>query len=511
MKGTILFRFALVSLSLLGAGMVYLSTSQLGPGLGEDSAKYLSVAENLVAGNGFITYQHYPLTQWPPLYPLMLAIVEKGAGIDTLVVAQYLNILAVGLLIWIGGTYFYQVFNHRIVRSLFATAVLTFSPPLISIASNISSDPLFIVLVILFLTAAVNYLSTKSSKSLGLMCLWAMLASLVRFAGLSLILSGTVILLTSNKLKKRAAYALAFALITGLPLFAWAYFHNYLLGYPLFGHHLPALPLGNIVVTVDKVLGWFIPLTVLKLVGRWSVVLTIAVLLITGNKREDWAMWKRTLNQVEILPSLVFLTIYIGMLIFSTSYTEARVTGFDRIHLVILLPLLVVGIASFDLLFPKYLLKLRTRNRNLLFALLMLVFLVFPIYRTQKFVRSAILKGDTNYNYINTRELRESDLVAFLHQLDLGDEEVLYSNNEALAWYYTRQRILDMPKNDVTYGGNILESGEWPRTGESGYFIWFTGSLDYKPGVVFPEEARNRGWIILEFVGDYGEVYRITR
>ncbi|MCL5428522.1 MAG: hypothetical protein M1347_01805 [Chloroflexi bacterium] len=47
------FYILLAVLAVIGASMVFISTAKLGPGLGEDSAKYLSVAENLVKGEAF--------------------------------------------------------------------------------------------------------------------------------------------------------------------------------------------------------------------------------------------------------------------------------------------------------------------------------------------------------------------------------------------------------------------------------------------------------------------------
>ncbi len=61
----------------LGAGLVLLRQASYGPGMGWDAVNYITVARNLLAGDGFVDLIR-PLVNWPPLYPAMLA----GGGLS---------------------------------------------------------------------------------------------------------------------------------------------------------------------------------------------------------------------------------------------------------------------------------------------------------------------------------------------------------------------------------------------------------------------------------------------
>ena len=69
------FSFYLAVISLLGMAFAFIVTYQYGAGLATDGARYLSTAENLINGKGFIEYLGMPLTQFPPVYSIMIAVI----------------------------------------------------------------------------------------------------------------------------------------------------------------------------------------------------------------------------------------------------------------------------------------------------------------------------------------------------------------------------------------------------------------------------------------------------
>src|SRR5215468_10877591 len=84
-------------LSLVGMFLVFLVTYKFGPGLSTDGAKYLSTAQNLLEGRGLNDYLNTPLTQFPPLYSILIAGISWVTRLDVFVAGQYLNILTFGL------------------------------------------------------------------------------------------------------------------------------------------------------------------------------------------------------------------------------------------------------------------------------------------------------------------------------------------------------------------------------------------------------------------------------
>ena len=507
-------RFLLI-LSIAGGLAVYLATASLGAGLGADSAKYLSTAENIATGNGLYAYNGAPLTQWPPLYPLLLAGLHLLTRIDVFIIGWALNIIVFGALIWAGGLLMLRAFPNQMYLAVFGSVLLASSAPIISISANISTDPLFILIVIFFLLTSENYLRTNSRFALGLLAFLVIVASLLRYAGLSLVFTGGALVFFSMRDKpiKAIPAAIGFMFATSLPLLSWSIIQKYPNVDSLFGRHGPAVPLGNIDITVGKIFSWFIPTSVLNIAPPAYIAAAILILFISGNRRQDWIKWASRLSSSSVLPSAIFFAVYLYMLIFNTSYYEVR--HFDRIHVVILPSFLVLGLTTFKVLLPKYLYKLPPNTLNNIILLGLLAFTVLPIYRVQKYVRATARHGDTNYNFVNSRDLRESELVAVLQSIQVEEGATIYSNNEAVAWFYLRQPVYKMPRTaSSTIEDRELEIStnlDWPPEGETGLVVWFKSPLDYKPNLIPPDQAYRLGWLILLFESETGDVYELNR
>lgn len=80
----------LLILSLIAILLVLLSTSRYGVGLSPDSAIYISVAKNLLSGNGYREFGGIPFVNWAPLFPTLLAILGL-LGISPLDGARLIN------------------------------------------------------------------------------------------------------------------------------------------------------------------------------------------------------------------------------------------------------------------------------------------------------------------------------------------------------------------------------------------------------------------------------------
>ena len=67
------FTLFLIFLSLVGAGLSLALHGRNGVLLDWDSINYISVADSLLAGDGFRQFNGLRYRDWPPLYPLLLA------------------------------------------------------------------------------------------------------------------------------------------------------------------------------------------------------------------------------------------------------------------------------------------------------------------------------------------------------------------------------------------------------------------------------------------------------
>ena len=115
MKREKIFSYYLLAISLLGMLFAFIVTYRFGPGLATDGARYLSTAENLINGNGFMEYLGVPLTQFPPIYSVIIAIIGLATRADVFVIAQYLNIFTFGLTIWLAGKFCQKLFPDKFI------------------------------------------------------------------------------------------------------------------------------------------------------------------------------------------------------------------------------------------------------------------------------------------------------------------------------------------------------------------------------------------------------------
>ncbi|MGE5464750.1 MAG: ArnT family glycosyltransferase [Syntrophothermus sp.] len=511
------FALYLLFLSLFGMVLTYMVTFRFGPGLSTDGARYLATAQNLLAGKGFYDYLNQPLTQFPPLYSILIAAISFITRLDVFVAAQYLNILSFGLVIWLAGYFFYGIFPNEPLFQYFGSAVFATSLSLLIMASNILSDLLFLAFTLAFLIAATNMLKTGTARNIVLLGMIAAVSTFQRYAGLALILTGSVLLLFlyRKKLVKGFVIAGSFGILSALPILLWVYFHNYLPTGILFGVRLPPVYLGNLQVTIEKAVHWFLPVTVTRIVPVWAILLMGLLTLVVGNRPADWKRWLHFLFTPHFLPSLTFSIFYLGILIFNVSYYEVRWPFMDRIHIILLPALLALIFLTIRELTPSYLRRRSHRTLQIASIAVFLLWLAFPVYNLQKYLTKAYYQGETSeYNMYNIPILRESGIREYFASQPIGTDQKIYSNYEAAAWFLTRSSITKLPFGDVkekrVRPTEVLKRfPDWPGKDGNGYVIWID-ELSFKPYVLSPEQLTERANFQLVYWSKGGEIYRLT-
>jgi hypothetical protein len=336
--------------------------------------------------------------------------------------------------------------------------------------------------------------------------LTALAASLVRYAGISLIIAGTIITLWDYRADLRQAVkrAAAFGGLSFLPLLLWALFHNLPADGTLFGERTAAVPAENIGITWGKISSWFAPPDFFETDTPLLIFVVLVVVALFANRRADWSSAGQRAASPAVLPSAIFFVAYLGVLIFQTS-RHFRFVGLDRVHVAILPSLMLLVFVSLDQLLAKAGSKFSTAIRQSAVLIVLVSLMLFPIINFAAHAFAISKSGDVYYNILNTPGLHGSGVVEFVRALELADNEVMYSNSEAAAWFYLRRPIAQLPH---------VEDGErpdWPPAGERGYLIWFHGALDYRETIARPEVPFERGWLQLVFESSQGDVYQLAR
>ena len=262
------FTLLLAALAVAGgAGLVLLRQASYGPGMPWDAVNYITVARNLLAGDGFVDLIR-PLVNWPPLYPAMLA----GGGLfgfDPYAVAGPLNAVVFGLTVLVSGWWLRHHLHSRFLW-LWGCLSIVLALPLVKIASEAMSESAFILFVMLSLTQIDAHLSSGKRASLLRAAAFSALACLTRYPGASVILAVVPLLLAARvapreKMKRIAVYTL----IAAAPVGLWMLRNFLLIG-------LPVGPGGKVFYSFPFIVdeAWQIAVR-----GGWLVGLTAPVLL----------------------------------------------------------------------------------------------------------------------------------------------------------------------------------------------------------------------------------------
>ena len=233
------FTLLLAALAVLGAGLVLAREVTWGALLHWDAVVYISTARNLLDGQGFIQFNDGIYFNWPPLYPLLLAVLSFGV-FDPYAVAGPLNAVIFGLTIFSAGCCLRRWVRSRLLL-VWSCVAAALSIPLATVASSALSEPLFILCVTLSLLHSVRYFDEGKRQALIWAAVFAALALLSRYTGAALILTMAPLLLLQrdasvwNKARRLGLY-LAVAL---LPV-AWWLLRNYLAYGEIRGSDAPA-------------------------------------------------------------------------------------------------------------------------------------------------------------------------------------------------------------------------------------------------------------------------------
>ena len=224
-------------LILLGVAHLYIRTSNYGLIITVDSVAYVSVAENLAAGNGFLTYSQGMFNIWPPLFPLLLAVFA-WIGIDPVEAGRVINIIGFGIILWV-AYYWLNRHTRNPFLVVISTIALVSAIPLNTEPSWLRTDTLFILFTLLALVKMSLFLKSqgRSWSTLAWSAGFTALAATTRYIGVVIILVGIIVILVRpgfpilyDKLKSVAFYTA----ISSIPLTVWVT-RNYLTSGHLFG------------------------------------------------------------------------------------------------------------------------------------------------------------------------------------------------------------------------------------------------------------------------------------
>ena len=506
-----IFIIYLAILSLAGGIIIYLASSKVGPGISNDAAMLLSVAGNLAKGHNLVDFRGDVLTQFPPLYPILLAIGSSLFNQDVVVIGWILNILVFSAIIWFSGHMIWMVFTDDPIFAYLGSFIIFSSTSLIKISANIASDPFFMLIVIFFLMSLCSYLSNGHIKYLILAGILIVIGCSQRYAGLSLIPVGGLVCIYKNRNNISLAIrsTLFFVISTAIPVFLWGYLHNYPINRTVFGARIQYMPFLNFVTGSEKLLNWFIPTEIVTRLGPLLLYVAILCPLIYAIFRTGTADFISRISSSSVIPHIAFLFIYIGVLIFNIT-PELQGLETDRAHIILLPSILIILFSAASPLIKAARIRFGMVRSNIAVIILILIWSIYPVSKTFIYVQRSITSGDiSSYNSLNKTNIKEISFTRYLSGLETKDKQ-FYSNGEAAVWFILRVQVHSLPLRDSSRKPSLtyLEQhyNGWPGQGNEGYLIWFN-SFSYKEYLATPEELSTIANLNKIYSDDDGSIY----
>jgi len=225
-----------------GFFIIFLFTRHSGIGVCPDGVVYTTAAENLRTTGKYIDFSHGPVIDFPAFYSIFLSGLMWLTGLKPLAFAPFLNALLFALIIYVAGLITEQ-FEYK--SKWYKAAILScivLSPGLLEDYSMMWSETLFILFLLLFIMAMHRYLRFDSKKALIAAAIVTSVACITRYAGITIIITGGIIILLNNKLslQRRFFDGLIFGAISPLLLII-NFWRNYMVSGTLTGHREPSI------------------------------------------------------------------------------------------------------------------------------------------------------------------------------------------------------------------------------------------------------------------------------
>ena len=463
---------------LVGAGSVLFSTSLHGVGLGNDSVSYIGAARSLLSGEGFVMFDDTAFSAWPPLFPLLIALFSS-LGIEPATTGRLLNTLCHALIVILSGRIMLTVTSSKLLAVLGTLAVLT-SLALHSVMIEMVTEPLFCLLIVAILWKLPSLSEKPRVAPLLLVSSLAALACLQRYMGVTIVLTGFLLILWMYFRSSRLTalrYSTIFGAISVFPVGLWV-IRNYMQTSTLTGVRAAqeSTISDHIAITFHMVTGWFVPLRVgteLRLILVLGII-ALALTLIWYNRRRDNQSERFSKRQLTITTLLLFAVVYTVTLLFVFGRSVQIETINDRFLSPLIVPIIALIVALVSGVVEW--LDLRSPRVKLLRYLVIGLFGTWLIYPTISLTEAMSHMASTGTNGYSIPHWQHSPLIEVLK--DRPPSGQIYSNCPQAV-----SILADLPARLSSYrvkgfaGRNDVAP---PETGD--YLVWF------EPGVHWSKE-----------------------
>ncbi|MDB4918757.1 hypothetical protein [Mucilaginibacter sp.] len=202
--------------AIIGFYAIYLFTAYSGVGLSPDSIMYASTATNIQAHGSLLTFNKTPLVFFPVFYPFFLGVIQFISGVDPIKAGAIINAFLFASVIFTTGWIMQKFVAHSRIYKWIILAAIILSPGLLEIYSFLWSETLFILETLFFIIAYWRYMHTHTTKALLVVAVITAISCITRYAGVTIVGTGGLMLLLDNELpiRKKIQHILIFGFIS---------------------------------------------------------------------------------------------------------------------------------------------------------------------------------------------------------------------------------------------------------------------------------------------------------
>lgn len=415
-------------LSFLGIMICLYQTSSFGIGISPDSVGYISAARSILDGDGIKVYTGDYYVYWPPLFPVLLAAFGFF-GLDPSDVSRYFNAGIFGIINILSGVWLSKNINNK---GLFFFGVMLFSlsPVLIGISVYAWSEPLFILLILLWLNQITLFLNNNTLNHLALAAIYVALATLTRHIGVIAIAASILLIIINPNTKylDNLKSCALFTPIAAFPISLW-WLRTWFVSNTLTGTRTPSdvsfIEAG--IKAFETLSSWLIPSwtsTAIRIPFLTVFLLIFLIVLIKSFPRK----FNKLLNCnaiSSIQPHIIFLIMYTLFITFLASSAAFDPLG-DRLLSPTYISFWFLVIYTLD----------RLLNTDNLKTAKFFIVILFGLYVAVYPARFALFEAEKRYKEgegYASKEWREDTVLNFLKTEKLNG--LLYSNAPDATYY----------------------------------------------------------------------------
>ncbi len=187
----------------IGFYAIYLYTSYSGVGLSPDSLMYASAADSFQAHGNFMTFNKTPITFFPVFYPFFLGLIQFISRVNAVGAGTFINSFLFASVVFTTGWIMERFLSHSRIYKWIILIAIILSPALLEIYSFLWSETLFILEILLFIVAYWKYTHGHTLKALFITALITAIACITRYAGITIVGTGCLMILLDFELPIR--------------------------------------------------------------------------------------------------------------------------------------------------------------------------------------------------------------------------------------------------------------------------------------------------------------------